>query len=611
MKNAIKRVQSDNGAMRGFCGAGTQIPAFVRFILFSTLLIFPAARFAAAAVGEPVIKLDSQTRALTVELTFDTNFNVKSYPLNTNNNPRFVIDISGAKLSESTFKPGNEFDLAINSKTVDSVRVAQFSRNPDVVRVVIDLTRAGQGFIVEQDRGAHRLTVREGSLPRIPDPGVWTGATGTALSFSYAGRESGVSVTTAGGSLSIAFSNYQAQNPGGSIRINSGIVESMTWKQDGNAAVAVVRAKQTPLFTREYRADQGKFVVTILQPAGGTASAGSAAPRAAAPAPQAYQPAVRYGSMSQLHVCVDAGHGGNDPGAQGRDGTQEKTITLDVADRLRKLLTSQGARVTMTRSTDDYISLSGRVDIANAAGCDLFVSVHINALADHEAKHLDKRGTQTYYYSDTSKDFARVMLEEMRPVMGLGDRGMFQRKFYVIRYTKMPAVLLELAFITQPDDLAVLQTAEFRENSARGAFNGIVAYTGIKTAKYGPLALPYAAASRMPRNPGSLLAKQLGDEPPVAVAAAPRPAAPRYVAPVASSTPSAHTSGPYMAPEVDLYGVSSPPRAAASSSAPATAAKPAIAAAKSKTVYPELQDNSLKVPYQRTPPRFLKEPWQK
>ena len=100
-------------------------------------------------------------------------------------------------------------------------------------------------------------------------------------------------------------------------------------------------------------------------------------------------------------ICIDAGHGGRDPGALGKSGVREKDVVLDVARMVARALKGDGLEVVMTRSKDSGVPLAERTAIANAANADLFISIHSNA-------HSDRRlnGVETYYYDTTNDDYA-------------------------------------------------------------------------------------------------------------------------------------------------------------------------------------------------------------
>jgi N-acetylmuramoyl-L-alanine amidase len=255
-----------------------------------------------------------------------------------------------------------------------------------------------------------------------------------------------------------------------------------------------------------------------LAPAPAAAAAPPPAPTPA-PEPPAANRAGSYSLARQLglgarRIVIDAGHGGHDPGTSGRGGLQEKDLVLDVALRLDRLVRQQlGAEVILTRSTDVFIPLEERTAIANSRGADLFLSVHANA-----SRNARARGIETYFLNfaknphaeavaarenaispatlkdlqnlvkaitlnskiDESRDFAAAVQEHMvagvRQEHAVPDRGVHTAPFYVLIGANMPAVLAEIAFVSNPEDEARLKSPEYRELIARSLLRGVKSY---------------------------------------------------------------------------------------------------------------------------------------
>jgi N-acetylmuramoyl-L-alanine amidase len=180
-------------------------------------------------------------------------------------------------------------------------------------------------------------------------------------------------------------------------------------------------------------------------------------------------------------ICIDPGHGGSDPGAVGATGTKEKDNTLAISLLLRDKLEKNGATVIMTRDSDRDVSypsssadeeLGTRVDIANDSGADIFISIHNDAFANTAAS-----GTTVYHYGDAeSVKLAGFVQKCLVDELGTKDRGTRFASFYVIRYTDMPAILVEAAFISNPEEEVLLASVEGRYKAAASIFQGIVKY---------------------------------------------------------------------------------------------------------------------------------------
>ncbi len=182
----------------------------------------------------------------------------------------------------------------------------------------------------------------------------------------------------------------------------------------------------------------------------------------------------------QLIVALDPGHGKNTAGKRSPDESLfEYEFNRAVAYRVRDILTAQGINVVMTVPDNDLtdIPLRERTNIANAARADVFVSFHANAFKNAWSEH---RGWEIYYKPNDnfSKDLAKYIKNASFPSsgegMGIPFRGIKTERFFVIRHTEMPAVLIEHAFMTNIDECALLKTEEFRDKAARADAKGIM-----------------------------------------------------------------------------------------------------------------------------------------
>lgn len=176
--------------------------------------------------------------------------------------------------------------------------------------------------------------------------------------------------------------------------------------------------------------------------------------------------------QSKPLVVIDAGHGGQDPGTIGIGGLREKDlvlpISLDVAESLRK----QGVEVRMTRDSDYFVSLQGRTDFANRIDADLFVSIHANAI---NLSRPDVNGLETYYYND-GRRLAEVIHWNILNSVNIKNRGIRRARFYVLRHSAMPAVLVEVGFVTGVEDAPRLKNPTHRSQMADAIVRGIIQY---------------------------------------------------------------------------------------------------------------------------------------
>jgi N-acetylmuramoyl-L-alanine amidase len=170
-------------------------------------------------------------------------------------------------------------------------------------------------------------------------------------------------------------------------------------------------------------------------------------------------------------IVIDPGHGGRDPGAVGPGGTKEADVNLAIAHLVKSRL-ERDFTVFMTRQNDETVTLNTRSAFANAKRADLFISIHCNAAANPLAN-----GTETYYIS---KDGARLAkgIHERLVGLGLKDRGIKQGAYAVLRNTRMPAVLVEVAFISHAAEEIQLGSTRFLTDVADAICEGVYDYFG-------------------------------------------------------------------------------------------------------------------------------------
>ena len=240
-----------------------------------------------------------------------------------------------------------------------------------------------------------------------------------------------------------------------------------------------------------------------------------AQPKAAQTTSGGQQNLIRALGLKISRVVIDAGHGGHDTGSIGPTGLREKDVTLDVALRLGKLIEDElHAEVLFTRDGDTYPDLRERTRMANAAGADLFISVHANSVSTRSV-----RGVETYYLNFTTDPWAMKVaarenaasdasvheledllgkiakkdrIEESREfatkvqaslhgglakvTTGLRNRGVRKAPMLVLIGAKMPAILAEIGFLSNPSDENLLKTSKHRQVVAESIFRGVEAY---------------------------------------------------------------------------------------------------------------------------------------
>jgi len=219
--------------------------------------------------------------------------------------------------------------------------------------------------------------------------------------------------------------------------------------------------------------------------------------------------------LSVRRVVVDPGHGGKDGGTSLKFGLTEKNLTLDIGLRLSRLLEARGYEVVMTRSSDETVSLRERADLANDSRADLFLSIHVNWLPDRNA-----RGVETYFagqtddpflkqlataenrdagysvadykrllegvYADVRRDESATLADGLQQTLfrtlkqanpSIVGRGVMRAPFVVLVATDMPAVLAEVACISNDREARLLAQPSYRQKIAEALFEGIESYS--------------------------------------------------------------------------------------------------------------------------------------
>ena len=198
------------------------------------------------------------------------------------------------------------------------------------------------------------------------------------------------------------------------------------------------------------------------------------------------------------HIVLDAGHGGEDPGAENSSlGLREKALTLDLAKRLHRLLEARGFQVSLTRGDDRFIALEERAAMANRIGADLFISLHFNALekarvhgletyaftppnqpstARAELHPSDRRDYPGQANGDWNALLGYYVQRSLIDALPSPDRGLKRARFTVLRDLRMPGILVEGGFITNPAEGRNIGSAAYRQGLAQAIADGILVY---------------------------------------------------------------------------------------------------------------------------------------
>ncbi|NCJ07555.1 AMIN domain-containing protein [Synechococcales cyanobacterium C] len=211
-------------------------------------------------------------------------------------------------------------------------------------------------------------------------------------------------------------------------------------------------------------------VVVNLARVGGTANIPT-------PSTPSSAPVMSPGSqpMGRRVVVIDPGHGGPDPGAVGIGGLRETDVVLPISLEVARLLQQQGVQVHLTRQSEVNVELQPRVSLAERTNANVFVSIHANAIS---MSRPDVNGLETYHApgSTTGNRLAQAIHNSILRRLNIRDRGVRSARFYVLRQTSMPAVLVETGFVTGAEDAPRLRDPNWQRQMAAAIAQGILDY---------------------------------------------------------------------------------------------------------------------------------------
>ena len=179
--------------------------------------------------------------------------------------------------------------------------------------------------------------------------------------------------------------------------------------------------------------------------------------------------------LNGIKIAIDAGHGGDEYGATGPTGVREKDVNLDISKKLKKELENRGAQVIMTRTDDTDIPLKERPLIAQKEDALILLSIHANALSDG-ANPYEKHGTSVFYYNAESVELAKLLRDFLTKELDTKDDGVARYSLVMTRPSMPLSVLIEVAYMINPEDYAKLLDENFRQKAANAITNAIETY---------------------------------------------------------------------------------------------------------------------------------------
>ena len=358
---------------------------------------------------------------------------------------RVVIDARRATLTKALEALSNvDRTITVGKFGVSRIRYSQFNIDPDMVRIVLDgdspvpyqATQEGNDIVVYLGGS---LTITGFDYTRLDTGGRLT---------VWAGRPVKPTVTRLTGPdrLVIEFKGARLGGTvrgGGSVNYGDDIVLDVAYADDPARQVTTFNVNlRGPVAAQATPTDEGAVIDIGRSPLAGR------------------------------KIVVDPGHGGTDPGAIAPNGVREAVLTLKIGLKLAELLQGAGAEVVLTRSNEaDNPDKYARPALANASGADALVGVHLNA-NDRPAVC----GTETYYYHPESRPLAEAVQSRLLDVLGRPDGGVRWADFVLTREARMPAILVEGLYLTNPADLDLLMRPTTLDSIALAIFEGLEDY---------------------------------------------------------------------------------------------------------------------------------------
>lgn len=414
-------------------------------------------------------------------LVFDVSANTVHNVYTLQNPPRLVVDFKSAKLHHRFSQPGanNTFFSHIDSGVF----------NEDNLRVVLELKKdiLFKDFSLPPNKSYGTRVVVD-LIANTPD-------TAAQMSKPEPARTAKIESPKTAPTVNAVMASSNASTVVNKTSVNQAESSKGAGKISGNQNLA-------------------KSAENTSQPENSNRTKSQAASEEITK-PVAYQ----FKSNREFVVAIDAGHGGEDPGAHGSSGTEEKRVVLAIARKLQAMLDSHpGIRPVMVRDGDYYIKLRKRIDIARAAKADLFISIHADAFKDSSVRGasvftlsshgasseaarlladsenaadliggvslddkddmlasvlLDLSQTAT---TEASSEVAKKVLVNFKQVNSLHKTAVQKAGFAVLKSPDIPSILVETAFISNPSEEAKLRSEVHQEQMATAIFKGILAY---------------------------------------------------------------------------------------------------------------------------------------
>jgi len=428
-----------------------------------SVLVFAAqtAGWAARAITRVDIRPGAGKTVLALFTADEQRLEATSFSLQ--DPPRLVFDFPGA-----TLDPDLPLEIPVVAPALRAIRLGQFSVEPDIARLVVDLSEQrlppSWEITAGVEPGETLIVLRQ------PGP-VLLAPPNTEIVH-------GVSVVRIPGVAQLRRSTATLTDP---PRVYADLTDAVLeegYREEFSAgAIREIRMAQQPAdpehpiarIVLELREEQAHIVFAD----------GPDLILAVGPQPWAL-PLARHQADNRLEgkrIVIDPGHGGDDIGAPAKFGSPpggpfEKDLVLEIGHRLAKLLKAEGAQVSMTREDDTYIGLTERAALANHQKAHALISIHCNSCDTPNTL----QGTSVYWDHQHSRGFAQLVQRELIAALATDDKGVRNANFAVIRRAKGPGILVETAYINHDGDRARLVHPNFQERAARAILQGLISF---------------------------------------------------------------------------------------------------------------------------------------
>lgn len=412
------------------------------------------------------------------------------------NRQRIEITLDGTLISPQATK-----DLAINRYGINRLQLTQVKTSPPVARITLNVAKNSPRWQATISDLGGVVLVPLGQVASNPDPRRPTGndnnSSNNPPNNNQPATIQAVDLNTSSNQLLIR-SDRPVQYSSGWDRASGSYRLLLSPARLADQVRGPQLDASSPLLRVRLRQEDAQTVAILVQPAAGVQLGEVNQPSSQIVALQLQRsrpsvpPSGSIGSIpvpppatgnfpsttfpnaprGRLRVIVDPGHGGPDPGAVGIGGLQEKGITLDISRKVAARLEQQGVQAILTREDDRDLDLEPRVAMAERMNATVFVSIHANSIS---LSRPDVNGLETYYYQSGDR-LARAIHSSVLQNVNVRDRGVRSARFYVLRRTSMPAVLVEVGFVTGADDAAKLSTDNYRSQMADAIARGILQY---------------------------------------------------------------------------------------------------------------------------------------